>query len=174
MEREVPAEIAFKLLQGRVLHECVVFAGASPDTYYVECDRDSTGAFMKHLRRYALRKKFKVRDLTDELCVAAALAPVGSTTNDLADAVGSSVLAGGPDPRLAVESTMVPGTSLSLHRFVLPVDVLTELHGKVCPLLCNKSDSRLQFNNPSKYFESMVMRGGVGAGWGRPLTRSPH
>ncbi|EDW24189.1 GL23521 [Drosophila persimilis] len=51
---------------GRVLYDTIVYRTESPDTYLLECDREASEEFRRHLRTFRVRRKIDVDSIDDE------------------------------------------------------------------------------------------------------------
>ncbi|XP_034663647.1 putative transferase CAF17, mitochondrial [Drosophila subobscura] len=51
---------------GRVLYDTIVYRTDSPDTYLLECDRQVSEEFRRHLRTFRVRKKIDIDSIDDE------------------------------------------------------------------------------------------------------------
>lgn len=65
--------------------------------YLIECDKDASTALRKHLKRYALRAKVTITDVSDMYSAVAYTTSAGDSDN--ADSIPLEFVAGGWDPR---------------------------------------------------------------------------
>lgn len=51
---------------GRVLYDTIIYRTSDPDTFLLECDREASSEFRRHLRTYRVRKRIDVDSVDDE------------------------------------------------------------------------------------------------------------
>ncbi|KAH8267322.1 hypothetical protein KR018_006890 [Drosophila ironensis] len=88
---------------GRTLYDAIVYRTSNPDTLLVECDRDASPEFRRHLRTYRVRKQIDIDSVDDEYSAWVLFSPKG-------EPVPSSCnpeLFVCPDPRLPALGTRI-------------------------------------------------------------------
>ncbi|KNE59505.1 hypothetical protein AMAG_03778 [Allomyces macrogynus ATCC 38327] len=74
-----PAYTGFLTAQGRVLYDALIVPHKDlPDAFLIDADRAHVAALRSHLRRYLLRSKLALTDVTDEYRVFAQWPATGS------------------------------------------------------------------------------------------------
>ncbi|KAJ3366703.1 ccr4 associated factor [Allomyces javanicus] len=98
-----PAYTGFLTAQGRVLYDALIVPHKDlPDAFLIDADRAHVAALRSHLRRYLLRSKLALKDVTDEYRVFAQWSAAVGTGADAAAAAADSLNLGGvgfADPR---------------------------------------------------------------------------
>ncbi|KAH8312705.1 hypothetical protein KR044_012395 [Drosophila immigrans] len=63
-----PASIYAMFLNrgGRVMYDTIIYRTNDPDTFLVECDREASSDFRRHLRTYRVRKRIDIDTVEDE------------------------------------------------------------------------------------------------------------
>ncbi|TDG50044.1 hypothetical protein AWZ03_003554 [Drosophila navojoa] len=51
---------------GRLLYDTIIYRTNDPDTFLLECDRDASSDFRRHLRTYRVRKRIDIDTIDDE------------------------------------------------------------------------------------------------------------
>ncbi|KAH8407288.1 hypothetical protein KR215_000153 [Drosophila sulfurigaster] len=51
---------------GRVMYDTIIYRTNDPDTFLLECDRDASSDFRRHLRTYRVRKRIDIDTVDDE------------------------------------------------------------------------------------------------------------
>ncbi|KAH8250390.1 hypothetical protein KR026_011909 [Drosophila bipectinata] len=51
---------------GRVLYDTIIYRTNNPDTFLLECDREASAEFRRHLRTYRVRKSIDIDSVDDE------------------------------------------------------------------------------------------------------------
>ncbi|KAH8381579.1 hypothetical protein KR093_008679 [Drosophila rubida] len=51
---------------GRVMYDSIIYRTNDPDTFLLECDRDASSDFRRHLRTYRVRKRIDIDTVDDE------------------------------------------------------------------------------------------------------------
>lgn len=51
---------------GRLLYDTIIYRTNDPDTFLVECDREASADFRRHLRTYRVRKRIDIDSVDDE------------------------------------------------------------------------------------------------------------
>ncbi|KAH8407160.1 hypothetical protein KR222_009558 [Zaprionus bogoriensis] len=51
---------------GRLMYDTIIYRTNDPDTFLVECDRDASSDFRRHLRTYRVRKRIDIDTVDDE------------------------------------------------------------------------------------------------------------
>jgi folate-binding Fe-S cluster repair protein YgfZ len=109
---DVYSELYFLYVQGRVLYDVFIYAHTTPDgkpTYLIEYDsRASTDAaappLLSMLKRYVLRSKLKLRDVSEEYDVWAAWGSKSETKMEIGDRKWSWARSGAVEPDWSGES----------------------------------------------------------------------
>ncbi|KAG5891249.1 hypothetical protein JTB14_004363 [Gonioctena quinquepunctata] len=57
--------------KGRVIHDAIIYRTKEVDSFFVECDDESSDSLMKHLKMYRVRRKINISSLRDEYMVHA-------------------------------------------------------------------------------------------------------
>ncbi|KNE61177.1 folate-binding protein YgfZ [Allomyces macrogynus ATCC 38327] len=115
-----PAYTGFLTAQGRVLYDALIVPHKDlPDAFLIDADRAHVAALRSHLRRYLLRSKLALTDVTDEYRVFAQWPATGSADSLNLGGVGFA------DPRWsglgarailpAAQAPPVPTTSAELE-----------------------------------------------------------
>lgn len=95
LSMEKPIQYCMLLnVQGRVLYEVLLYRHKE-QSCMIECDSSSTDALIKHFKKYMLRSKVTVKDVSDQYTVLA------THSSLLEEDKRSDILVGGPDPRLS-------------------------------------------------------------------------
>lgn len=51
---------------GRLMYDTIIYRTNDPETFLVECDRDASADFRRHLRTYRVRKRIEIDSVDDE------------------------------------------------------------------------------------------------------------
>lgn len=51
---------------GRVMYDTIIYRTNDPDTFLLECDREASSDFRRHLRTYRVRKRIDIDTVDDE------------------------------------------------------------------------------------------------------------
>lgn len=51
---------------GRLMYDTIIYRTNDPETFLIECDRDSSSDFRRHLRTYRVRKRIDIDSVDDE------------------------------------------------------------------------------------------------------------
>ncbi|XP_064618390.1 putative transferase CAF17 homolog, mitochondrial [Liolophura sinensis] len=78
---EVPRSAMYAMMlnaQGRVMYDLLVYnisASSDRPCFLIECDRTATDSLIKDIKKYKLRKKIDIVNMTDSVCLSAVLPP---------------------------------------------------------------------------------------------------
>ncbi|KAH8380282.1 hypothetical protein KR009_009794 [Drosophila setifemur] len=85
---------------GRVLYDSIIYRTSNPDTFLLECDREASAEFQRHLRTYRVRKRIDIDSVDEELKAWVLFGPQ-------IDAPTDSKMIASTDPRLPALGTRI-------------------------------------------------------------------